>query len=95
MPRKSRRRLANRWVFSTQPLLDHFGPDANNKDIAHQLGINESTIGIWRTKPALLDTHAADRYAIRIGQHPAMIWDDWFDLPEYTPERAKEILGIS
>ena len=93
MTRKSRRRLAKRFIFPTNNLLNHFPPNTSLRQIAHQIGASPETIQTWQTQPRNLDTHQADRYATRLGKHPSQIWPNWFDLPEYTPEKAKQILN--
>lgn len=93
MPRKSRRRLANRWVFPAANLLDHLGPGTTQLAAAEVLGIDPNSVNRWRLDGIKLSTWQADRYAIRIGQHPAMIWPDWFDLTEYPPAERQRILN--
>ena len=92
MPRKPRRKIAERHIFPATKLLDHFGPTTTQRTIAATLGLSYNVVNRWRLDDIHLNTWQADRYAIRIGQHPAMIWENWFDLPEYTPEARKQIL---
>ena len=93
MPRKPRRKIAKRHIFPTKALFDHFPPGTTNATIAQQIGAELNTVVQWRSQPRLLDTYQADRYAINMGEHPSMIWPDWFDLNEYLPEHRKRILN--
>ena len=92
MPRKSRKRVAHRHIFPTEALFDHFPPDTPNSIIAERIGAEPNTVVQWRSQPRLLSTYQADRYAIHMGEHPSMIWKDWFDLTEYVPEQRQRIL---
>ena len=93
MPRKRRRRIAERHIFPAANLLDHFGPGTTQLAAAEVLGIDPNSVNRWRLDGIKLSTWQADRYAIRIGQHPSMIWPDWFDLTEYVPAERERILS--
>ena len=46
--------------------------------LAERLGISRQKW--WHLNRTGLTDRQADRYAIRLGQHPALIWNDWNDI---------------
>ena len=47
-------------------------------------GVSRATIIRWRNRPETANLHIyqADRYACKIGIHPANIWLDWYEKQE-------------
>lgn len=70
-----------RWPL--QPLLDATGLTAYG--LAHISGMNQGTIRA-ATAAGLTD-QMADRLAVRLGWHPAMIWPGWVDAGLTVPDR--------
>jgi hypothetical protein len=47
--------------------------------IAMQLGVKEGTVSGWLKPGRMIGVYTADRYAIKLGTHPMIIWGDaWF-----------------
>lgn len=64
-------------------LLDIFDDGLSAGQIAERIGIPRGTVSKWlsgRTK--VLERHAADKYATKLGMHPSEIWGDaWWRIP--------------
>ena len=67
-------------TFSAQLLLDHYNKDTDALSLAQIFGVSRTTIHRWRNVPnrSRISAFQADKYACRIGVHPANIWQDWF-----------------
>jgi len=67
-------------TFSAQLLLDHYNKDTDALSLAQIFGVSRTTIHRWRNVPnrSWISVFQADKYACRIGVHPANIWQDWF-----------------
>ncbi|MEM7272659.1 MAG: hypothetical protein AAF547_06225 [Actinomycetota bacterium] len=64
--------------FPLQPLIDHTQP-ASLTALADQLGVEPRTIYRWRAAGLSIDQ--ADRTAIALDSHPAIIWpEQWLAL---------------
>lgn len=50
---------------------------ATDRAMADTLGVGQSTVREWRRRGAIT-SRQADRAAITLGLHPALIWDDWY-----------------
>lgn len=59
--------------YPLQPLLDALG----------YLTINQARdrhgLQLWEYRDRGLTEHVADRLAVRVGLHPAMVWPSWVD----------------
>ena len=60
-------------------LLNTFTPGTNAQEMADMLGIGRSSVVRWRTGFHTIREYEADRYAIKLGFHPAEIWHNWLD----------------
>ena len=60
-------------------LLNTFTPGTNDQEMANMLGISRSCVIRWRTFGKTLYEYQDDNYAIKLGFHPAEIWDNWLD----------------
>ena len=69
-------------TFSAQTLLNVYGRNENAKSLAEIFGVSRATIVRWRNRPneSELNIYQADKYACRIGLHPANVWENWFNL---------------
>ena len=56
--------------------LDNVGR-TNLCELARRTGYPVRTLQRWNTTG--IPRYSADRLAIRLGRHPASIWDDWYD----------------
>lgn len=66
--------------LSPEPLLN-MTRDLPVREAAAMLGINVGTLQKWRTGESQLGLHyaTADRIAIRLGTHPAVLWGrEWW-----------------
>lgn len=45
--------------------------------LARRLGVTRRQVQRWRRTGWRMTTAAADRAALRLGLHPACVWDDW------------------
>jgi len=82
-----RSRPKHHWCFPTHNLINHFPPGTNTHTIAKTLGTTTTTIHRWKNHNINLTPYQADHYAIKLGEHPSMIWPNWFDLPELAPNK--------
>lgn len=67
-------------TFDPQPLLalvDKATADGPDSEVASLLGVAARTITRWR-RGSQISEPVADRAAISLGLHPALIWSDWF-----------------
>jgi lambda repressor-like predicted transcriptional regulator len=66
--------------FSAEILLNEYGRDDNAASLAEIFGVSRTTICRWRNVPdrSWLSAYQADKYACRIGVHPANIWQNWY-----------------
>lgn len=76
MPRKLKNKPLRR--YSAHNLLQRL--PANDTQAAHALGVRRATIITWRTENTMLTCWMADKYALRIGYHPAQLWSDWAEI---------------
>ena len=68
-------------TFSAETLLRSYGIDDDATSLAQIFGVSRTTIWRWRNVPSRswLSAFQADKYACRIGVHPANIWQDWYN----------------
>jgi len=68
-------------TFSAEILLKSYGIDDDATSLAQIFGVSRTTICRWRNVPdrSWLSAFQADKYACRIGVHPANIWKDWYN----------------
>jgi hypothetical protein len=68
--------------YDARLILDYFDPDTDDVAIAAALGCNRAMVNKWRNgKSVLISPYRADRYAIRIGLHPSLVWGaEWWNL---------------
>ena len=68
--------------YDARLILEHFDEEADDVVIAAALGCNRAQVNKWRNgKNVLISVYRADRYAIRIGLHPSLIWGPiWWDM---------------
>lgn len=67
-------------LFDARRLLARFDPETEHQAIAEALGVSVPTIRQWvRGCRIRLDPYKADRYALRLGLHPASVWgEQWW-----------------
>lgn len=75
-------------VVPTAPLIDYVStamPNANYEQRGKSIGASRET---WQriTRKEYITLFAADRFAIALGQHPALIWKDWYEITGYDRE---------
>ena len=64
--------------FDMRNLLALWGDDTDDVIIAEALGVSRQRIVDWRRcKGNMVEWWRADRYAVSVGTHPAMVWPDW------------------
>lgn len=63
-----------------------FAPDAG---LAVALGMSRSAVQAGRTRG--LSADQADRYAVRAGYHPSLVWPSWFDDAEDDARDAERL----
>lgn len=68
-------------LFDARVLLALFDEDSDDTVIGEALGVGRTAVGRWRAdRQYLLTAYHADRIAIRIGSHPAMVWGrQWWE----------------
>ena len=75
---------------STEPLLELLRKsydertkkhNTNHDRLASALGVSKHTYRKLRYKTHI-NWVTADRYAIRLGLHPALIWHDWYEITD-------------
>lgn len=71
-----------------EPLLAMFAEEMSNQQIAEQIGTTRNRIGKLRRPNAKITWIEADKFAIRMGSHPAYIWGDLW-LCEVSPVEQK------
>ena len=65
-------------TLPTAPLMEYLKGKPKSV-IAMQLGVKESTVSGWLKPGKTIGVYTADRYAIKLGSHPMIIWGDaWF-----------------
>lgn len=77
----ARKKLARPAVrFDVAALLALWDDETPDQVIAEALGVGRKTVLNWRKgRYATVDPYAADRYAIRIGTHPGLVWgEEWW-----------------
>lgn len=80
MPRRQRVRGPRSVRFPLEPLLGLLA-ETTDADTAERLGVSVSTVRGWRQgRRVTLGLVLADRYAVRLGLHPANVWDDWLTI---------------
>lgn len=52
----------------------------NYVQLANALGMHHDTIKHYALTG--VSVYAADRWAVRLGMHPGMVWSEWFDIRE-------------
>ena len=68
-------------TLKAKTLLNIYGTNENAQSLAEIFGVSRGTICRWRNRPnELLNIYQADKYACRIGLHPANVWENWFKL---------------
>lgn len=67
------------YRFPATKLLELFDEKTWASSIGEILGVGRSAIQTWRQGKTYFDQWSADRYAIRLGMHPAQIWPEWFE----------------
>jgi len=91
---KSRHRFGTKQKlaksFDARAILIYFDPDSDDIAVAEALGCNRAMVNKWRNdKSYMISCWRADRMAIRIGLHPALVWgEQWWteiDPQEYLP----------
>ena len=78
-------------LFDARVLFDLFDSEDGDALIGEALGVGRATVHRWRNdKNYLLTAYHADRIAIRIGTHPAMIWGrQWWETADNDYEKEK------
>lgn len=87
--------IHKQW-FSAEPLLQKFlkinSKEADNA-LMNRMQIDHTRLKELKKPGKMLGWIVADRYATRLGYHPCMIWNDWFDKePEEgsKPKKSKK-----
>jgi len=73
----ARRGINSGRIFPAAELLKLWPPETSAGIIAEALGVDRPRISRWRNHPTNFTDFQADRYACRIGLHPANIWRNW------------------
>lgn len=69
-----------RFMFDPCILLRRFGPEMDTVALAERLGTDRTAVYRWLGGGIHWDPWQADRYAIRLGMHPAEVWgQQWWD----------------
>ena len=67
--------------FDMRTLLRLWPADTDDAVVASALGVSRQRIVDWRRgKGNMVPWWCADRFAISVGTHPAMVWHDWCDV---------------
>lgn len=68
-------------LFDARVLFFLFSDECDDTLIGEALGVGRSQVNRWRNNNSyLLNAYHADRIAIRIGTHPAMLWGrQWWE----------------
>ena len=68
-------------TFDARALLDHYDSHTDALSLAQIFGVSRATVGRWLNRPdeSKLSVYQADKYACKIGVHPATIWENWFN----------------
>ena len=68
-------------TFNAQLLLNHYNKNTDALSLAQIFGVSRATVCRWRNRPneSALNIYQADKYACKIGVHPANIWKDWYN----------------
>ena len=76
---KSRKTLPR--IFDARVLFNLFDEDDGDELIGEALGVGRAAVNRWRRNERYyLTAYHADRIAIRIGTHPAMLWGrQWWE----------------
>tara|TARA_R110000868_G_scaffold322921_1_gene583841 strand:- start:176 stop:490 length:315 start_codon:yes stop_codon:yes gene_type:complete len=90
-------RVSNFTVFlSAAPLMARWKNNPDPRLIAEALGCSVPTVYQYLNNSRRIHFTAADRYAIKLGLHPFIIWgDEWIapSLPSLKPRGKKARLG--
>ena len=76
-----------------EPLMRRFRNEPDVKKIAEELGCSPATVYKYLNNKRKIHFRDADRYAIRLGLHPFLIWgDEWIEpsLPNLNHPRKKK-----
>lgn len=81
---KQRKKTTRSYCYSANNLVALYPKDKTNGFLADVFGVSRATIIRWRNRPETANLHIyqADRYACKIGIHPANIWLDWYEKQE-------------
>lgn len=78
-----------------EPLMRRYRNEPDPNKIAEELGCSRATVYKYLNNKRKIHFRDADRYAIRLGLHPFLIWgDEWIapSLPKLkTPRKKKQI----
>jgi predicted XRE-type DNA-binding protein len=80
-----KQRFANR--FPTADLIDFAShlignESASQEEIAPVLGVQRSTLSLWKIRDQRFTIWQADKYACRLGVHPSEIWSDYWNVSD-------------
>jgi hypothetical protein len=75
------------YKFPAINLINRYDPNMDDETLAEVFGVVRSTVCSWRNDGRNLSPYDADKYAIRIGLHPCLVWDDWGEPGETVKER--------
>ena len=71
-----------RWVDPQLPaqalVVALGGPVAAHR----RLGLPKWRVEQWGRRGVLWDVYDADRWAVRAGLHPWLVWPEWYGLPD-------------
>jgi hypothetical protein len=75
MDNGQRRAKGPRATFDARVLLALFDDETDDDTIGDALGVGRSTVNKWRNgKGHMIGPYRADRLAISVGLHPALVW---------------------
>ena len=76
--------------FDMRTLLRLWSDDTDDRVVAAALGVSRQRVLDWRRgKGNMVEWWKADRFAIAIGTHPAMVWPTWIDAALAEPCQEK------
>lgn len=74
-----------RFVFDPMVLIVLLGCGTDADMIADRVQCDRGAVYRWLNGSAMWDAYKADRYAIRAGYHPAVVWgQQWWDECEWA-----------
>ena len=85
--------MAGQRLLPSEPLvrlIDLKYPDHSDAEIGGMLGITGQAYLKLRGREVMQWT-LCDKYAIKLGYHPVLIWEDWYEATALPGELGKEV----